>query len=143
MSSLRRLVVAFALASAVAAAAVPSGMAGGDVTRGPVVVRKDKTFGRVLVTRGHKALYYWDVEKRAHRIVCTGACLRRWPPLVVASRSAVPRTIAGVRGRFGVVKRPDGRLQVTHDGLALYTYVDDGPNQVLCDNFNRWFVVRA
>jgi predicted lipoprotein with Yx(FWY)xxD motif len=110
---------------------------------GPVIVQKDKTFGRVLLTRSHKALYYWGVEKQARRIVCTGPCLKQWPPLVVSSRSSVPPTIRGVRGRFGVVKRPDGRLQVTHDGLALYTYVDDGPNQVLCNNVNRWFVVRA
>jgi len=55
----------------------------------------------------------------------------------------VPRKIAGVKGKFGVVKRPDGRLQVTYNGLAIYTYFDDGPNQVLCNNFNSWFVVRV
>jgi predicted lipoprotein with Yx(FWY)xxD motif len=143
MTSIRKIAMALAVASAVAAAAAPTAMAGERSSRVPVVVQKDKTFGRVLFTRGHKALYYWDVEKRARRIVCTGTCLKQWPPLIIASRSAVPRTIAGVRGRFGVVKRPDGRLQVTRNGLALYTYVGDGPNQVLCNNFNRWFVVRA
>jgi predicted lipoprotein with Yx(FWY)xxD motif len=109
----------------------------------PVVVRKDKAFGRVLFTPGHKALYFWAVEKQAGRIVCTGSCAVKWPPLVVKSRSAVPARIAGVKGRFGVVRRPDGRLQVTRNGLALYTYADDPPNQVLCNNFNRWFAVRA
>jgi predicted lipoprotein with Yx(FWY)xxD motif len=143
MTSMPRIATAFVVTAAVAAAAVPAAMASAPAARGPVIVQKDKAFGRVLFTRAHKALYYWDVEKSAHRIVCTGTCLKQWPPLIVASRSAVPRTIAGVRGRFGVVRRPDGRLQVTHNGLALYTYVDDGPNQVLCNNFNRWFVVRA
>jgi predicted lipoprotein with Yx(FWY)xxD motif len=55
----------------------------------------------------------------------------------------VRRRIAGVRGSFGVIRRPDGRLQVTFNGLALYTYFDDGPNQVLCNNFNHWFVVKV
>ena len=119
-------------------------MAEAQAAKAPVVVRNDKTFGRVLFTPGHKALYYWGVEKRAGgRIVCTGFCLRRWPPLIVKSRAAVPKKIAGVKGSFGVVKRPDGRLQVTYNGLAIYTYVDDGANQVLCNNFNSWFVVRV
>src|SRR5207244_3509813 len=82
-------------------------------------------------------------ESKAGRIVCTGSCLQQWPPLIVKSRAAVPRRLAGVKGRFGIVKRPDGRLQVTYNGLAIYTYVDDGPNRVLCNNFNRWFVVRV
>ena len=46
-------------------------------------------------------------------------------------------------GTFGVVKRPDGRLQVTYNGLALYAYVHDETNQVLCDNVDRWLVVRV
>jgi predicted lipoprotein with Yx(FWY)xxD motif len=45
-------------------------------------------------------------------------------------------------GTFGVVRRPDGRLQVTYNGLAVYTYVHEGPNQVLCKNVDGWFVVR-
>jgi predicted lipoprotein with Yx(FWY)xxD motif len=54
----------------------------------------------------------------------------------------VPRRIAGIPGRFGVIRRPDGRLQVAHRGLAVYTYAHEGPTQVLCDNVNGWFVVR-
>jgi hypothetical protein len=44
-----------------------------------------------------------------------------------------------VRGIFGVV-RP---LQVTHRGLPLYSYHDDPPNTVLCNNVDGRFVVRA
>src|SRR6516225_5559093 len=102
MTSIAKITTTLAVVFALGAAAAPTVMAGEHSSRGPVVIQKDKTFGRVLFTRGHKALYYWDVEKRAHRIVCTGTCLKQWPPLIVASRSAVPRTIAGVRGRFGI-----------------------------------------
>jgi predicted lipoprotein with Yx(FWY)xxD motif len=55
----------------------------------------------------------------------------------------VPRKLAGVRGVFGVIRRPDGRLQVTHNRRPIYTYVNEGPNQVLCNNVDGWFVVRA
>jgi len=138
-----RVGLSAAAALLVAAVVAPGVTAGANAAKVPLIVRKDKTFGRVLFTAGHKALYYWGVEKQAGRIVCTGDCAAKWPPLIVKSKAAVPARIAGVKGRFGVVRRPDGRLQVTRDGLALYTYEDDPPNQVLCNNFNRWFVARA
>src|SRR5712691_1796120 len=109
----------------------------------PVIVIKTAAFGRVLAAPSHLALYYWTPEKRDHRIHCTGACAKAWPPLIVKSRAAVPKRIAGARGTFGVIRRPDGRLQVTYDRLPLYTYHGDPPNRPLCNNVNGWFVVRA
>jgi predicted lipoprotein with Yx(FWY)xxD motif len=100
-------------------------------------------FGPVLARSDRQALYYWQVEKRAGgRIRCTGSCARLWPPLLVRSRSAVPLHVAGIGGTFGVIRRPDGRLQVTHNRLPVYTYVHEGPGVVRCDNVNGWFVVR-
>ncbi|MBD0349182.1 MAG: hypothetical protein ICV59_08520 [Thermoleophilia bacterium] len=135
------VVLAAAVSFFVAPAAFPVGQA--ETVRAPVIKLNDDRFGNILATRGRKALYYWNVEKRANgRVRCTGACARAWPPLVVRSRAAVPRRVAGIPGRFGVIRRPDGRLQVTHRGLPVYTYAHEGPNQVLCDNVNGWFVVR-
>jgi predicted lipoprotein with Yx(FWY)xxD motif len=111
--------------------------------RAPVIKYKDDRFGAILATPKKQALYYWNVEKRAGgKIRCTGSCARLWPPLVVKTRSAVPKRITGIKGVFGVVKRPNGKLQVTHNGLPVYTYIHEGPKQVLCDNVDGWFVVR-
>ena len=111
--------------------------------RPPVIKYQDNVFGPILTTRNKQALYYWNVEKRAGgKIRCKGGCARAWPPLIVRSRAAVPRRIAGIPGRFGVIRRPDGRLQVTHRGLPVYTYANEQPEQVLCDDVNGWFVVR-
>ena len=55
----------------------------------------------------------------------------------------MPRRIGGIKGTFGVIRRPDGKLQVTHDRLPVYTYAHEGPRQVLCDNVDGWFVVRV
>jgi predicted lipoprotein with Yx(FWY)xxD motif len=130
------LVVLAALAFA------PSAMTGSEA-RPPVIKYQDDVFGPVLTTRSKQALYYWNVEKRAGgKIRCKGGCARAWPPLIVRRRSAVPRRIAGIPGRFGVIRRPDGRLQVTHRGLPVYTYANEQPEQVLCDDVNGWFVVR-
>lgn len=110
----------------------------------PAVKVKNRSFGDILQSTNKLPLYYWDVEKRAGgKIRCTGECARVWPPLIVKSRRAVPTTMRGVKGKFGVVKRSDGRLQVTFRGLPLYAYHDDPPNTVLCDNVDGWFVVRV
>ncbi len=110
----------------------------------PAVKVKNRSFGDILQSTNKLPLYYWDVEKRAGgKIRCTGECARVWPPLIVKSRRAVPATMRGVKGKFGVVKRSDGRLQVTFRGLPLYAYHDDPPNTVLCDNVDGWFVVRV
>jgi len=133
-------ILAFLLvaAAALVVASVPLAAA-----RVPVIKYKDDRFGAVLATPKKQALYYWNVEKRAGgKIRCTGACARLWPPLIVKSRSAVPKRIAGIKGLFGVIKRPNGKLQVTHRGLPVYTYAHEGPEQILCDNVDGWFVVR-
>jgi predicted lipoprotein with Yx(FWY)xxD motif len=130
------------LLTLVTLALVPGAMAR-DVGSAPVIKYKDDQFGAILATPKRKALYYWNVEKHAGgKIRCKGACARAWPPLIVKSRSAVPRRIAGIAGVFGVVRRPDGRLQVKHRGLPVYTYAHERPEQVLCDNVDGWFVVR-
>ena len=107
----------------------------------PAVRYHDDQFGAILATPKKQALYYWRVEQKAGgKIKCTGRCAHLWPPLY--AKGAVPRHIAGIKGTFGVIRRPDGRRQVTFNGLAVYTYAHEGPTQVLCNNVNGWFVVR-
>ncbi len=111
--------------------------------KAPVIAYKDDSFGRILATPKKQALYFWNVEKRAGgKIRCTGGCARLWPPLYVKSRAAVQKRIPGVKGTFGVIHRPNGRLQLARNGVAVYTYAHEGPEQVLCDNVDGWFVVR-
>jgi predicted lipoprotein with Yx(FWY)xxD motif len=110
-------------------------------TKAPVIRYVDDRFGAVLATPKKQALYTWNAEKD-FKIHCTGSCARLWPPLVVRSRAAVPVRVAGIKGRFGTIRRPDGRLQVTFNQRPVYTYVHEGPTQVLCDNVGGWFVVR-
>jgi len=138
--AMRTLTFLLAAAAALVVASAPMAAPAG---KAPVIRYKDDRFGPVLATPKKQALYYWNVEKRAGgKLKCFGACAKAWPPLIVKTRSAVPKRIAGIKGVFGVVKRPDGRLQVTHNGLAVYTYAHEGPEQVLCNNVDGWFVVR-
>ena len=110
-------------------------------THAPAVRYVDDRFGPILATPGKQALYYWTREND-FRIHCTGSCARLWPPLVVRNRAAVTRHVAGIKGTFGTIRRPDGRLQVTYNRRPVYSYVHEGPTQVLCDDVGGWFVVR-
>jgi len=137
-----RLTTAGLSVASVLAVAAPTAMGARDATSPPVVKQKAAGFGNILATRGHRALYFWNVE-RDFKVHCTGACAKAWPPLIVRSRAAVPQRVAGIRGTFAVIRRPDGKLQVTHNRRPVYTYAHEAPNQVLCDNVDGWFVVRV
>jgi predicted lipoprotein with Yx(FWY)xxD motif len=145
MTRVRRTTLALLVFGALTLAAAPVAMSLTAASPKPPAVKvKNRTFGNILQSKNKLPLYYWNVEKRAGgKIRCTGECARVWPPLVVKSRKAVRATVPGIKGKFGVVKRRDGRLQVTFRGLPLYAYHDDPPNTVLCDNVDGWFVVRV
>jgi predicted lipoprotein with Yx(FWY)xxD motif len=145
MSILQRSTLTAVAAVALALAVAPAALTLVSTKPAPPAVKvKNRSFGDILQSKNRLPLYFWNVEKRAGgKIRCTGKCARVWPPLVVKSRRAVSPTMRGVKGRFGVVKRPDGRLQVTFRGLPLYAYHDDPPDTVLCDNVDGWFVVRV
>ena len=132
------LAVAVAALATVAALASPAKTA----VRPPAIKLTDSQFGAILATRTRRALYVWDAEKD-FKVECTESCAAVWPPLVVRSAAAVPKKVAGIKGMFGVVRRPEGTLQVTYDGRPVYTYAHEGPNEVRCDNVEGWFVVRV
>lgn len=125
---------------------VPATVSAGAETatlKAPVSSFVDPTFGKVLSRTDKQVLYYWNVEKKAGgKVRCIGSCAVAWPPLIVKSAAAVPRKIAGLSGTFGTVRRPNGKLQVTRNKLPVYTYADERPRQVLCDNVDGWFVIR-
>ena len=110
--------------------------------RVPISTFTSSQFGKVLADRQGQAPYYWNEEARA-RIRCTGSCARAWPVVYVPEGVRVPRRIRGYRGVFGTVRRPgDGRRQLTWNNRPVYSYANERPREVKCDNVDRWFVVR-
>ena len=80
-------------------------------------VKNPKLGKTVLVDRAGLTLYSLSVEQRG-RFICTNSqCLSSWTPLVVA-------TVVKPTGspRLGIVRRPDGRIQVTYRGRPLYRF---------------------
>jgi predicted lipoprotein with Yx(FWY)xxD motif len=95
----------------------------------------------ILVNSKGLALYHFLPETKG-AIKCTGACSVLWPPLVI---HAGMKPLAGpglAAGKLGTIKRPDGRIQVTYNGLALYRDYYDKPGQLNGQGQQRlWFVV--
>src|SRR5579862_8969989 len=79
---------------------------------------------KILVSSGGRTLYH-DSSETAKSVKCTGACATQWPPLLVAKGG---KPIAGpgvVASKLGMLKRPDGKIQVTYSGKPLYFFAGD------------------
>jgi predicted lipoprotein with Yx(FWY)xxD motif len=74
--------------------------------------------GSTLVDAKGRTLYTY-----AGGVKCTGACAKRWPPLLAAGKPVAKDGVAA--SKLGVVKRADGKLQVTYGRKPLYRYARD------------------
>jgi len=73
--------------------------------------------------KGH-TLYTLSGETTKHLKCKSKACLSLWPPLTVSGK-AKPTAASGVDGKLGVLRRADGRRQVTLRGKPVYRYSGD------------------
>jgi predicted lipoprotein with Yx(FWY)xxD motif len=79
---------------------------------------------KIVVDARGFTLYHMTSEKKGS-VACTSTCRKIWPPLLVAG-SAKPVAGPGLSAtKLGMVKRPDGGVQVTYNGYALYHYSGD------------------
>jgi len=132
------LVIAAGLAAA--AVVLPSALAGMGPL--PLTTVHSAKLGTVVTTHEHLALYTWNREKD-HKIHCTGACAKIWPPITVEKGTTVAAHVQGLMGTFGTIKRPDGTTQLTWDGRPVYTFHLDTRTKILCNGVQGWFVVKA
>jgi predicted lipoprotein with Yx(FWY)xxD motif len=79
--------------------------------------------GKVVVNSLGLTLYHYTDEAKG-KIDCTGSCKSLWPPQMAGT--AKPVAGPGINAaKLGMIKRPDGGVQVTYKGLALYRYAGD------------------
>jgi predicted lipoprotein with Yx(FWY)xxD motif len=102
-----------------------------------VSARKLPGVGTVLVNRSGKTIY--SPQQEAHgKILCTGSCLSFWFP--VSAGAGAVQAPSGVTGALGTIRRPDGRTQLTYNGMPLYTFrLDLAPGQAHGNNFTDHF----
>ncbi len=115
-----RNLAALALAAvlAVSAVAVPTALARGSktVTGEATAPSLHKT---VLTNTKGLTLYTLSGETNG-KFICTGACLKTWPPLLVAAGTKPTGPV-----KLGTIKRPEGKTQVTFKGMPVYTFSGD------------------
>jgi predicted lipoprotein with Yx(FWY)xxD motif len=107
-----------------------------------VTVTNSATWGPILTLSNKDTLYRLTADS-TNKSVCSGACLVAWPAVVLASGQTNP-VGRGVTG-LGTIRRSDGKLQVTYQGIPLYLFVGDhAPGQVngnIKDTWGQWWVV--
>jgi predicted lipoprotein with Yx(FWY)xxD motif len=116
---------------------------GGSGGSGSEVVVADTEYGRVLTDTEGRTLYSFDKET-TDRSECFGACAEAWPPFYT---NGDPQAGEGVKQDLLGTTPHEGKDLVTYNGHPLYYYVNEGPNEVLCQNVEEfgglWLVIEA
>lgn len=109
-------------------AAAMSQSASPSMTKVPAVSGVDlKTattpLGDIVVDGNGMTAYFYDKDTAGSGTsACAGGCLAAWPPIETTSATPV---VDGVTGTVGTIKDAAGNLQVTINGLPIYTYAED------------------
>jgi predicted lipoprotein with Yx(FWY)xxD motif len=137
----RRLAALLVVAAVgvVGAAAAVAGPQGGGATVKAVTT---SDFGKVLATSRGLTLYHYTDETRG-KVDCKGACAKLWPPLLVKAGTKATVGPGLAASKLGTIKRPDGGVQVTYNGLGLYRYAPDTKAGDVKGQglFKAWFVI--
>ena len=89
-----------------------------------VKTAKNTDLGTVLVSSTGRTLYHFTSDTRT-KVKCTASCMALWPPLLIPA-GAKPAAGPGISAaKLGTLKRADGGLQVTYNGMTLYRYTGD------------------
>ena len=97
------------------------------------------SLGPVLVGPDGMTLYIHAGDS-ATSSTCTGGCATAWPPLVVASGQTASLA-SGISGTLGTLRRADGTVQVTFNGMPLYGWQGDkAPGDTTGQNVNGFTV---
>ena len=87
----------------------------------------------VLVNGSGSTLYTTSAEDGGH-IKCVDGCESFWKPLLATAQQA--RTAShDLDAKLSVVQRPEGDMQLTFDGLPLYSFTQEGSDQLTGDGF--------
>jgi predicted lipoprotein with Yx(FWY)xxD motif len=154
MSGAHKLIAVGAFAALAAAAGCSSGTSssststaasggsGGSGGTATVTVASKGSVGAVLSNRQGLTLYRYTPDKPGISN-CTGGCAVTWPPLVLPSGVTTPVPGTGVTG-LGTTKRSDGSLQVTYNGMPLYTFTGDSSRTDAAGQGldGTWFVIK-
>ena len=97
--------------------------------------------GEIVVDGKGMSVYYFTKDvKDSGKSNCTGDCLVAWPPVLTTNETP---TVEGVTGKVGTIDTPDGKKQVTIEGMPVYLWEKDkAPGDVTGQGVgNVWYLV--
>lgn len=129
-------------APATTAPAATSGSPAASATASTAVDLKtaSSTAGAIVVDAKGMSVYFFTKDvKDSGTSACTDACPAAWPRVTTTAERP---SAEGVTGTLGTIPTPDGKKQVTLDGLPLYYYAKDTkPGDILGQGVNNvWYL---
>lgn len=111
---------------------------------GTVKAAASSKYGTVLVAANGMTLYRYTPDKK-NTSVCTGACAKYWPPLLLKGTAKETAGSGASAALLGETMRANGAAQVTYAGYPLYFYAGDKkPGDVNGQGVQKtWYVVSA
>jgi predicted lipoprotein with Yx(FWY)xxD motif len=97
--------------------------------------------GDIVVDGKGMSVYYFTKDvKDSGKSNCLGDCLVKWPPVFAATDT--PK-VEGVTGKVGTIDTPDGKKQVTVNGMPVYLWEKDkAPGDITGQGVgNVWYLV--
>lgn len=97
--------------------------------------------GEIVVDGKGMSVYYFTKDvKDSGKSNCTGDCLVAWPPVLTTNET--PK-VEGVTGKVGTIDTPDGKKQVTIEGMPVYLWEKDkAPGDITGQGVgNVWYLV--
>jgi predicted lipoprotein with Yx(FWY)xxD motif len=79
--------------------------------------------GQIVVDAKGMSVYFLTKDvKDSGTSACTGSCIASWPPVLTDSASPA---VEGLTATVGTIPTPEGKKQVTVNGLPVYHYGKD------------------
>ena len=97
--------------------------------------------GDIVVDGKGMSVYYFTKDvKDSGKSNCLGDCLVKWPPVIAATDT--PK-VEGVTAKVGTIDTPDGKKQVTVNGMPVYLWEKDkAPGDITGQGVgNVWYLV--
>ncbi|MCG2623572.1 hypothetical protein LVY72_16870 [Arthrobacter sp. I2-34] len=125
------------------APATPSMASPSSVPQGSAELKvADSKLGKIVVDAKGMTVYYFTKDvKDSGKSNCTGECIAAWPPVLTESDN--PK-VEGVTGAVGTIPTPEGKKQITINGMPIYLWVKDtAPGDTTGQDVNEVFYVVA
>jgi predicted lipoprotein with Yx(FWY)xxD motif len=123
MNRRSRILTAVLAVVALAAVAIVGTTSSSAAKKKPATLSVSKTkLGKILVDSKGRTLYELGSDGK-NKSTCAGACAMNWPPSIAPKK---PTFGAGVsKSKLKVIKRADGKKQLSYNGHPLYTFIAD------------------